>query len=68
MLLVTVALSGIFSQIVGGDDIVREKAIKFLNYAVQILLKDVFNAKPEAETCLFDEVKKVRCQIFYIVT
>eukprot|EP00112_Aurelia_sp_Birch-Aquarium-sp1_P025605 Seg859.11 transcript_id=Seg859.11/GoldUCD/mRNA.D3Y31 product="Apoptosis inhibitor 5" protein_id=Seg859.11/GoldUCD/D3Y31 len=57
------ALGGIFSQIVNEDDIVREKAIKFLTYSVQLLLKEVFHPNPEIESYLFQEVKKAMSDV-----
>ena len=56
---VLAALGGIFSQIISEDDIVREKAIKFLSYSVQTLLKDVFHPNAEIEMYLFQEIRKV---------
>ena len=61
LLFVPGTLGGIFSQIVSEDDIVREKAIKFLTYSVQLLLKEVFHPNPEVESYLFQEIKKVCC-------
>ena len=58
-------LGGIFSQIVSEDDVVREKAIKFLNYSVQLLLKEVFHPNPDMEMFLFEEIKKVYIYIVY---
>lgn len=58
------ALGGIFSQISSEDDIVREKAIKFLNYSVQLLLKEIFLPNPDIELFLFQEIKKAGCFLF----
>ncbi|XP_065070517.1 apoptosis inhibitor 5-like [Rhopilema esculentum] len=57
------ALGGIFSQIVSEDDVVREKAIKFLNYSVQLLLKEVFHPNPDMEMFLFEEIKKTMSDV-----
>jgi len=57
------ALGGIFSQISSEDDLVREKAIKFLNYSVQLLSKEIFHANPDVESFLFQEVKKAMSDV-----
>jgi len=53
------ALGGIFSQIHIGDDPVREKAIKFLNYATTKMSTDVFNKDQDTGQYLLEEIKKV---------
>ena len=59
-------LGGIFSQISSEDDIVREKAIKFLNHSAQLLLKEIFHPNPDVEMFLFQEIKKVSPVCFII--
>lgn len=51
------ALGGIFSQIVVGDDLVREKAISFLTYAA--VTGNAFTKDEKAGQCLMQEVRKV---------
>eukprot|EP00794_Sanderia_malayensis_P018134 gene18134-19944_t len=57
------ALGGIFSQIVNEDDIIREKAIKFLNYSVHLLVKDIFHPNPDIESFLYQEIKKAMSDV-----
>ncbi|XP_029952768.1 apoptosis inhibitor 5 [Salarias fasciatus] len=50
-------LGGLFSQILQGEDIVRERAIKFLSNKVKTLPEDVMTK--EVEDYIFAETKKV---------
>lgn len=51
------ALQGIFTQIINGDDTVREKAIKFLSIKLKLLGEDLITAK--IEELIVEESKKV---------
>lgn len=51
-------LGGLFSQILQGEDIVRERAIKFLSGKLKTLPEDVMTK--EVEDYVFAETKKVR--------
>lgn len=50
-------LGGLFSQILQGEDIVRERAIKFLSTKLKTLTEDVMTK--EVEEYVFTETKKV---------
>uniref|UniRef100_A0A8C6U0U7 Apoptosis inhibitor 5 n=1 Tax=Neogobius melanostomus TaxID=47308 RepID=A0A8C6U0U7_9GOBI len=50
-------LGGLFSQILQGEDIVRERAIKFLSAKMKTLPEDVLSK--EVEELVFTETKKV---------
>ncbi|EEB10656.1 Apoptosis inhibitor, putative [Pediculus humanus corporis] len=50
-------LSGLFNQILSGEDFVREKCIKFLTVKIRNFKKDELNA--EAEAYMITEIKKV---------
>ncbi|XP_019750426.1 apoptosis inhibitor 5 [Hippocampus comes] len=50
-------LGGLFSQILNGEDIVRERAIKFLSTKLKTLPEDVMTK--EVEEYVFTETKKV---------
>jgi hypothetical protein len=50
-------LSGIFSQILSGDDLIRERCIKFLTVKIKTLGHDVITK--DAEEVLISECKKV---------
>lgn len=50
-------LGGLFSQILQGEDIVRERAIKFLSGKLKTLPEDVMTK--EVEDYIFAETKKV---------
>lgn len=50
-------LGGLFSQILQGEDIVRERAIKFLSAKLKTLPEDVLTK--EVEDYIFVETKKV---------
>lgn len=50
-------LGGLFSQILQGEDIVRERAIKFLSTKLKTLPEDVMTK--EVEEYVFAETKKV---------
>jgi len=50
-------LSGIFSQILSGDDLVRERCIKFLTVKIKSLGHDIITK--DAEELLISECKKV---------
>lgn len=50
-------LGGLFSQILQGEDIVRERAIKFLSAKLKTLPEDVMTK--EVEDYVFAETKKV---------
>ena len=52
-------IGGLFSQILSGDEHVREKAIKFLSVTVAEYGKQVLHKSPETEEYLVEEVKKV---------
>ncbi|MEQ2218194.1 hypothetical protein XENOCAPTIV_030911, partial [Xenoophorus captivus] len=56
-LLQTGTLGGLFSQILQGEDIVRERAIKFLSTKLKTLTEDVMTK--EVEEYVFAETKKV---------
>lgn len=51
-------LAGLFSQILQGDDVVRERAIKFLSTKLKTLPEDVMTK--EVDDYVFAETKKVR--------
>lgn len=51
-------LGGLFSQILQGEDIVRERAIKFLSTKLKTLPEDVMTK--EVEEYVFAETKKVK--------
>lgn len=53
-------LGGLFSQILQGEDIVRERAIKFLSAKLKTLPEDVMTK--EVEDYIFAEAKKVGIQ------
>lgn len=53
-------LGGLFSQILQGEDIVRERAIKFLSVKLKTLPEDVMTK--EVEDYVFSETKKVCLQ------
>ena len=55
------ALGGLFSQIASEDDIVRERAIKFMSTKMKTLPEEIFTK--EVEDVLITESKKVRTQI-----
>jgi len=50
-------LGGIFSQILSGDDLVRERCIKFLTVKIKSLGHDIITK--DAEELLISECKKV---------
>lgn len=50
-------LAGLFSQILSGEDFVREKCIKFLTIKIRSIGKEVLNR--EAEEFMIQEIKKV---------
>lgn len=50
-------LGGLFSQVLQGEDIVRERAIKFLATKLKTLPEDVMTK--EVEEYVFAETKKV---------
>lgn len=52
------SLDGIFSQILGEDESVREKAIKFLGAKIKTLPDDTFDS--QSEELLINMCKKVR--------
>ena len=52
------SLDGIFSQILGEDESVREKAIKFLGAKIKTLPEDTFDS--QSEELLINMCKKVR--------
>ncbi|KAK3729215.1 hypothetical protein QZH41_012253, partial [Actinostola sp. cb2023] len=51
-------IGGIFSQILSGEEHVREKAIKFLNTTVADCGKQTLHPLPETEQYLVEEIKK----------
>ena len=51
-------LGGLFSQILQGEDVVRERAIKFLSLKIKTLPEDVMTK--EVQDYVFAETKKVR--------
>ena len=57
------ALSGLFSQILSGDDLIREKAVKFMAVKLKNLSQDVWTA--DLESYFVQETKKV---IFNFIT
>lgn len=57
---VSATLGGLFSQILQGEDIVRERAIKFLSIKLKTLPEDTMTK--EVEDYVFTETKKV-CSI-----
>lgn len=57
------ALQGIFTQIINGDDTVREKAIKFLSVRLKSLGEDLVSAK--IEEFIVEESKKVMHHYYY---
>lgn len=50
-------MGGLFTQIIQGEDIVRERAIKFLSTKLKALPEEVMNK--EVEEYIFVESKKV---------
>lgn len=56
---ITGTIGGIFSQILSGEEHVREKAIKFLSGAVTEHGKQYLHPKKETEEYLVEETKKV---------
>lgn len=54
-------LGGLFSQILQGEDIVRERAIKFLSAKLKTLPEDVMTK--EVEDYVFAETKKVGLRV-----
>lgn len=50
-------LGGIFSQILSGDDLVRERCIKFLTVKIKSIGHDIITK--DAEELLISECKKV---------
>ena len=52
-------IGGLFSQILSGEEIAREKAIQFLSNSVADYGKKVLHNSPETEGYLVEEVKKV---------
>lgn len=50
-------LGGLFSQILHGEDIVRERAIKFLSTKIKTMPEDIMTK--EVEDHIFTETKKV---------
>jgi hypothetical protein len=57
LLLFSGTLGGIFSQILSGDDLVRERCIKFLTVKIKSLGHDIITK--DAEELLISECKKV---------
>lgn len=55
----TGTLGGLFSQILQGEDIVRERAIKFLSTKLKTLPDEVLTK--EVEELILTESKKVCC-------
>ncbi|EDO32347.1 predicted protein [Nematostella vectensis] len=51
-------IGGLFSQILSGEEQVRDKAIKFLAEAVAEFAKKTLHPSPETEEYLVDEIKK----------
>ena len=51
------ALSGLFGQILQGDEVVRERAIKFLSLKLKLLSEDMLTK--EVEDYIVTECKKV---------
>jgi len=52
-------IGGLFSQILSGEEVSRESAIKFLSGAVEEYGKKVLHPSPETEEYLVEEIKKV---------
>lgn len=53
----TGTIRGLFSQILSGDDTIRERALKFLCLKLKTLVDEVMTK--ESEECLLEESKKV---------
>ena len=53
----TGTLGGLFSQILSGEDLVRERAIKFLNSRLKLGSSD--NLPKEVEDFIIDKTKEV---------
>jgi len=51
-------IGGLFSQILSGEEVSRESAIKFLIGAVEEYGKKVLHPSPETEEYLVEEIKK----------
>lgn len=56
-------LGGLFSQILQGEDIVRERAIKFLSTKLKTLAEEILTK--EIEEFIFTESKKVSIFCFF---
>ena len=52
-------IGGLFSQILSGEEVSRESAIKFLNSVVEEYGKIVLHPSHETEEYLVEEIKKV---------
>ena len=59
------ALSGLFSQILSGDDVIREKAVKFLAVKLKNVPESLWTT--EIENYLLEESRKVTSQIQFHV-
>lgn len=58
------ALNGLFSQILSGDDVIREKAVKFLAVKFKNIPSDLWTV--EIENYLMEESKKVKMVDFFV--
>jgi hypothetical protein len=54
-------LGGLFSQIIGGEDLVRERAIKFLKERIKLIPSEIFNK--EMEEYFLIECRKVMTDV-----
>lgn len=57
-------IGGLFSQILSGEEVSRESAIKFLSGAVEEYGKKVLHPSPETEEYLVEEIKKASLEIY----
>ena len=53
------ALVGIFDQIMGEDESIREKGLEYISGPFLNMQQKLFHQHPDAEACLFKLVKKV---------
>ena len=57
-------IGGLFSQILSGEEVSRESAIKFLSGAVEEYGKKVLHPSSETEEYLVEEIKKASLGLY----
>lgn len=61
------SLAGIFDQILGEDETIREKAIEYVSVSLMDMRHVLFIPKEDNEKCLLDLIKKVVCSLYLLL-